>query len=228
MNRFTAQIKKHPGKNICLPVIVLYGAAIHKMKNYPCKYMFDTRHGPLGDYHMAIIKDTLPMSDIVYCVGHDMNKVKSEHEIKRIENHNWESTSDIESVRLALNIFPGIERCLIISGDTYFAAQDLNFKFGESCCLTYQDHYDEEIGLNIQDGQVVTTAFEFKEKFSGIMYLDGAEFKAIKNYASPRNSKCELWEFFSQIERYRMRVYTRPAIEGFIKITESEELGLLL
>lgn len=226
MNRFTAQIKKYPGKNIPLPVIVLYSSAIHKMKNYPCKYMFDTRHGYLGDYHMAIIRDVLPLSDIVCCVGHDMNKIKIE--TKRIENHNWESTSDIESVRLALNVLPGIDRCLIVSGDTYFSGEDLIFKFGESCCLTYEDDYDEEIGLNIQNNQIVTTSFEFKNKFSGIMYLDGAEFKAMKNYASVRNGKSELWEFFSQIERYRMRIAARPAIDGFVKITESEELELLL
>lgn len=196
------------------------------MKNYGPKFSFETRFGPLGQYHLDLVSQYYPAADIISVIGHDMAKYK--YCPKKIENYNWEDTSDIESVRLALNILPAAERALFILGETYFTKDDLNFKYGQSACVSYYDEYDEDVGFNIQDDLVVTTAFEFKNKFGGMLYLDGHEFRVMKNFASNRNSRCDLYEYFSQIERHRIKIKVNKCSPDFVKVTELDELERLL
>ena len=195
-NRFTAPIKILPGTNSPLPVFILAGSVGNRMKIYDSKFLYRTSLGPLGLRQLSSIHDKYTMTDIVLLTGPSMGKIyKMDLGVKLIENKTWEETSDVECVRLGLNIIPRETRCLLISGDSFFQTLP-KIQAGKSFALTYNDQDEDTIGLNC-DSRLRSTGFGFERKWGGVLYLEGKEFNLLKKFCVPKNAKCELWEFLN-------------------------------
>jgi CTP:phosphocholine cytidylyltransferase-like protein len=120
-------------------------------------------------------------------------------DVKIIENQGWKETSEIEALRLALNILPNLSNILIVMGDLYFQKDSLGFlEFGKSS-INYQVEDNQDIGLNFdigKDNRLNGLGFDLKAKWSGLCYMTGKELEILKKFCSPKNCRMEVWEFF--------------------------------
>jgi hypothetical protein len=206
MNRFTAPVKQQPGITVDLPVVVLSSTINHKMGIYGAKFDHDVGDEKLFDRQCRIIKKALPKSEIVLGVGKDYHKANRnlkeswfDQGVKMVENQLWQDTSETETLRLAMNVLPRASRILFISGDVCFDKESLNFlEASQSMLSYYMDDNEDEIGINFdvsQHHKLSGTGFDFRAKWSNMLYLTGYELEILRKFCVPKNSKLELWEF---------------------------------
>jgi hypothetical protein len=206
MNRFTAPVKQVPGVTVDLSVIVLSSTINHKMGTYGAKFDHETKTEKLFDLQCRLIKEVFPKSEIILGVGKDYHKANRnlrekwfDSGIRMVENQLWQETSETETLRLAMNVCPTASRVLFVSGDVYFDKSALSFlDASQSSTTYYMDQNEDEIGLNFdldKKFKLNGVGFDFRAKWSNILYVTGHELNTLRKFCTPKNSKLEPWEF---------------------------------
>lgn len=226
-NRFVIPVKCKPGINIPLPVIILSSTINHKMGVFGPKFSHPIGDINLFEYQRKVLSDSFPSCEIVLGIGKGHHKAhslfKSEWSdlgVRLIENQLWEKTSEVETLRLALNILPNLERVLFISGDVLFDKPTIDFISPyRSSTLYYMEDNEDEIGINFdksKDNKLSGVGYCLNAKWGHITYLAGKELDILKKFCLPKNGKLEMWEFLNYMIKNGGNVACDPA-KGYIK-----------
>lgn len=224
MTTFTMPCKMSPGKNLEVPAIFLTASPSNAMKGRGPKFLFPTKSGLLGERQLKLLQSNFPMIDPIICVGHDARDILNlQLGVKIVENGLWETTAEIEQLRLCLNIIPNAKRVLIIQGDSLFPIPRMIIN---QSSLMYSSQASKEAGLNIKENMLVTTGTDFPNKPNGPIYLETNELQILRDYCNAaRNRNAELWEFLKRLESFGGKVF---CYEGnCMRATSSEDLELL-
>lgn len=235
MNRFSTAIKHVPGVTMNLPVAVLSSTIDRKMGAYGPKFQHKIGSELLFEHQLRVIKSKFPKSDVILGIGNGNTvaerKLREEWEkdgVKLIENPMWKDTSEMETLRLTLNILPNLSSILVVMGDLYFDINSLNFlEFGRSSII-YNVEESGEIGLSFdpdKDNKLSGIGFDLNAKWSGIAYFTGRELELLRKFCGPRNSRMEMWEFFKYVIKYFGNVKCHPCCGLAKRLNTSQKLG---
>lgn len=191
MGRYTTGTRR-PGKNIDtdgLSIIVLCGNMGYRMKSYGPKSLLTFPDGTtVIDKLLENIQANFPHAELVVGVGFQADKVMSNiHQgVHVVENQLYETTNDLEEVRLCLNVITN-NNVIIINGDLIFnnVALDKLTKKG-STVIVNKNMNNTEIGVTIVDEEVTIFAYDLPTKWCNIVYLTGPELVTFKKICKDR------------------------------------------
>lgn len=200
MTTFTSGIKKYPGKNIELPIILLSACCSQRMTFLGSKFLYKTSNAPLGMRQIYMLENEFEMGDIILGIGNDSKKIlKMISSVKTVENTIWEQTCELETLRLCLNIVPDAERVLIIDGDVLFHVNGFDFiTYGKSSVLYFDD--DNGYGININT-HVSGVDKEFPNKITGVLYLEKNELDIARKYANNQSTRYDMHDLIAHLAR---------------------------
>ncbi len=190
-SRFVTGTRK-PGKTVDsdgLSVIVICGNMGYRMKSYGPKSLLTFPDGSLLiDRLLETIQVSFPKSEVIVGVGFEADKVigRLYKGIHIVENQLYETTNDLEEVRLCLNVATN-DNVIIINGDLIFnnITLDKLTKRG-STVVVNKDINENEIGVTIVDNKVTIFAYGLPMKWCNIVYLTGDELAIFKKVCKDR------------------------------------------
>jgi GTP:adenosylcobinamide-phosphate guanylyltransferase len=160
--------------------IIIADSPIYRMKSYGPVPLIEIKNKKLIDYQIEAITKTYKNYEIILCVGFESNKVTkyikskySKHNIRIIENTNYQDTSSCESLRLSLNNTTN-GKVFIIDGNLFFNYKILKLKNKEDniAYVTEGQSKDFDIGININEHKCAEFfCFGAKHSWSEISYL---------------------------------------------------------
>ena len=224
-NRFTSKIiKEGAGTTPSEPLTVIIPVAGmgHRMKSYgpKCLLPANTKETIL-DKTIANIEREYPYSDIIVVVGFESEKVIKSlpHNIRIVENKQFEETNIAESIRIGINA-SSTDKLLIVYGDLVFNVYSIRDLTSDGPCAVVdsKDRFkEEEIGVTVVDGCITNFAYGLPKKWSQIAYFENESFEILKTLCSDkRKSKLYPFELFNII------------INNGIDIKAKEPKGMLI
>ena len=207
-NRHTTTIRKTgAGTNPQDPLTVIIPVAGmgHRMKSYgpKCLLPANTKE-TIIEKAISNIKREYPYSDIIIVAGFESEKViKSlSHNIRVVENKQFEETNITESIRIGINASSN-KKLLIIYGDLVFNVYSIRGITSEGTCavVDYKSRFrEEEVGVTIVDDYVTNFAYGLPHKWAQMAYIEDESFDALKSLCSDkRKSKLYPFELFNII-----------------------------
>lgn len=189
-NRFVTTTRR-PGRQVKdgFSVIILCGNMGYRMKSYGPKSLLTFPDGTLViERLLETVELHFPNSEIVVGTGFEADRVISRlpNGVHVVENQLYETTNDVEELRLCLNATTR-ENIIIINGDLIFnnVTLDKLTKKGSSVVVSNTNMSDAEIGVTIVDDKVTIFAYDLPTKWCNIVYVTGKELdllrKVIKN-----------------------------------------------
>jgi hypothetical protein len=206
------------------------------MKTYGSKFDIKTKHGPLVFRQALALREKFPNSQLHLCVGANYNQANklvknelSDFDIKLIENHLWKDTSEIESLRQAMNTIIRPNNLLIVSGDLLFDLDALNIvSKNKSQVSFYEDEDPNEMGLNFNpntDNKLNGLSFNFTNKWTNLIFLVGDELELAQRFLVPKNRTLELWQLLEYILKYRGSIFCRENHGFIVRATSPDNLN---
>ena len=188
MSRFISKIKQSHCKNIS--VAILGNEADYRVKFYGPKCLLKYGSSTIIQNQIKLIKDTQNVDDIIVVLGFESEKVARylpDH-IRIIENQLYKDTSSSESLRLVINNICS-DRLLIIDGNMLVSRRMFkNLDFSRSFALCHKnDRSNNEISVSNIDGYIGNFSFGLENCWNNIVFLQGKEFKLLKNICSNRD-----------------------------------------
>ena len=206
-NRFTTSIKKGAGTSSQDPLTVIIPVAGmgHRMKSYgpKCLLPANTKETIL-EKAISSIQREYPYSDIIVVVGFESEKViKSlSHNIRIVENKQFEEKNITESIRLGINASSN-KKLLIVYGDLVFNVYSIRGLTSNGPCVVIDSKSrfkDEEVGVTIVDDHITNFAYGLPNKWSQMAYFEYESFEVLKSLCSDkRKSKLYPFELFNII-----------------------------
>lgn len=201
-NRFV--VPARPNKDSrSLTTIILSGSTINKGKAYGAKSLFkiDERE-LLLDYQVKMIREVFTNSDIVVTVGFQADRVIShvDNSIRIIENQLYETTNQVEELRLALNVAL-TDHILIVNGDCMFNRASLaGISLGTTSLLVDSNPTHNRVGVNVIDGYAQILAYGLETEWSEILYVSGNDLKLLRKLCKNRDlNKLCLFEIINRL-----------------------------
>ena len=224
-NRFTSKIKKAGAGTTSgdpLTVIIPVAGMGHRMKSYgpKCLLPANTKETIL-EKTIANIKREYPHSDIIVVVGFESEKVIKSlpHNIRIVENKQFEETNIAESIRVGINASAN-NKLLIIYGDLVFNIYSIRNLTSDGPCVVVDSKErfkEEEVGVTVVDNCITNFAYGLPKKWSQIAYFENESFEILKSLcADKRKSKLYPFELFNII------------INSGINIKAKEPKGMLI
>lgn len=225
-NRFV--VPARPSKDSrSLTTIILSGSTINKGKSYGAKSLFkiDERE-LLLDYQIKMIREVFTNSDILVTVGFQADRVIShiDNTIKVVENQLYETTSQVEELRLALNVAL-TDHVLIINGDCMFNKASLSgISLGTTSLLIDSKTSCNRVGVNVIDGYAQILAYGLETEWSEILYVSGNDLKILRKLCKNRDyNKLCLFEIINKmIEKRGPMMALEPMNTSTKKVIPSE------
>ena len=175
-----------------ITIIILAANIGYGMKSYGPKTLFNINDKEtLLEYQINLLQTTFVNSDIILVVGFMADRIirKCPPGIRIIENQLYETTNEVEQIRLALNCTL-TDNVLIIKDDIIFNQETLNSITRNKACLIYdsKNQIDEDnIGLTVVNDQATIFAYGASNRWCHIIYLTQKEIKILKSICSKRN-----------------------------------------
>lgn len=224
-NRFTTRIKKQgAGTNPQDPLTVIIPVAGmgHRMKSYgpKCLLPANTKETIL-EKTISNVQREYPYSDIIVVTGFESEKVIKSlpHDIRVVENNDFEETSITESIRIGINVSTN-NKLLIVYGDLVFNVYSIRNLTLEGPCVVVDSKArfkEEEVGVMVVDDHITNFAYGLPKKWSQIAYFENESFEILKSLCSDkRKSKLYPFELFNII------------INSGISIKAKEPKGMLI
>ena len=205
-NRFTSPITKTgAGVEEKKPLSVIIPAAGmgHRMKSYGPKCLLPANNkDTILQKIVKNIQREYPYSDIVVVTGFESEKVIKSlpHNIRIVENNDYETTNTVESIRVGINAC-ATDNVLIVYGDLVFNVYSIrNITSNGSCAIidSKSQFKNEEVGVTVVDNKVTRFAYGLQKKWSQIAFFENEEFKMLKDLCSDkRKNKLYPFELFN-------------------------------
>ena len=205
-NRFTSPITKTgAGVEEKKPLSVIIPAAGmgHRMKSYGPKCLLPANNkDTILQKIVKNIQREYPYSDIVVVTGFESEKVIKSlpHNIRIVENNDYETTNTVESIRVGINAC-ATDNVLIVYGDLVFNVYSIrNITSNGSCAIidSKSQFKNEVVGVTVVDDKVTRFAYGLQKKWSQIAFFENEEFKMLKDLCSDkRKNKLYPFELFN-------------------------------
>lgn len=201
------------------------------MKAYGPPSLFKDMAGKtILEHQIHILKNRFPKADITVVSGLWADKLASikTTDFRIIENQLFESTNEIEDLRLAINNI-STENVLILTGDLYFNSATFSEIPQESFIVYDNKHQlnNVDIGMTIVDKNATILSFDLNNKWVGIIYIDSLFFEKFKTLCLDRTkNRLFLFELINNMVNngYKFLAY-QPDNMKIIKVDSPNTLG---
>lgn len=217
-----------------MTVIILAANISYGMKSYGPKSLLNINtHETLLEYQLNLIKTVFPNSDIILVVGFEAQKIirKCPSHIRIVENQLYETSNEVEQVRLALNCTV-TNNVLIIKDDIIFNPETLLEISKQESCLIYDTNGQIDqanVGITVIDGYATMLAYEIPTKWCHIVYLAKNETRILKQLCNKKDyTKLYLFEILNMLLQKVGKIRAiAPTQMEIIKIDTSRHLSLI-
>lgn len=181
-----------------LTVIILGSSYIKRRKSHGPTILYKDISGTtILETQIRAIRYHFPNAEIIVVSGLWSDKIASirKNEFRLVENQLFESTNEVENLRLALNNNTN-KNLLIISGNLYFNHSTLSELPTESTVFYDSTNQlpNEDIGMTIVDKNTTIVSFDLSNKWVGIVYINEQYFQRFTELCLDR-SKNRLFLF---------------------------------
>ncbi len=209
-NRFTSSTKDNGvGKDADKQLTVIIPAAGmgHRMKSYGPKCLLPVNQtSTIIDKIISNVRKSYEFCDIIVVVGFESERIIKtlDRRVRIVENHSYEETNIVESIRLGINNSIN-DNALIIYGDLIFNINCIQgmTKNGSCVLVDKKNRFDdEEIGVTVVDGMATNFAYGLDSKWCHIAYLEGEEYESFRSLCQDKTkSKMYPFELFNIVMR---------------------------
>lgn len=175
-----------------ITVIIMAANIGYGMKSYgPKSLLHINPHETLIEYQLNLIQTSFPNADIILVVGFAADRLikRCPAGVRIVENQLYETTSEVEQVRLALNCTL-TDNVLIIKDDIIFNDDTLcNISKSESCIIyDSKEQIDESnIGVTVVRDYATVFSYDIPTKWCHIVYLTEKDQKLLRTICSKRD-----------------------------------------
>lgn len=198
--RFTVPIKNVPNNNE-VSVVILGADVAPRKKNQGAKSLipFGSKSNMI-EMQIVSIKNALPKSEIILVTGFQSQQVITKgYPVRIVENLNYNETSDVEQIRIALNAVLN-KKVLIINGDLAFDSLSImnitnhgsNTLFNPS-----QQENNDSIGVIHNNNKLENLIYCTANKWLHCVYLEGKELEIMRKFV--RNKVSSKLLFFEAV-----------------------------
>lgn len=215
-----------------LSIIILAANSGYRMRSYGPKSLLNiTEKENILDYQVNTLKIAFPKTDIVLVIGFYADRMikKCPENVRIIENQLFETTNEVEQIRLAFNnIFSS--NVLIIKDDIVFGNHILN-RLDRSCsCIVYDDTDiidSDNVGVTVVDNVATVFKYNIDNKWCNILYLIEKDLLRLKTICSNRErSNLYLFEALNiLIEKSVKLKAIKTGGDKIVKIDTIKDLG---
>jgi len=217
-----------------ITVIILAANIGYGMKSYGPKSLLNiNNHETLIEHQLNLIQTSFPHADIVLVVGFAADRIikRCPIGVRIVENQLYETTSEVEQLRLALNCTL-TDNVLILKDDIAFNDDTFcNISKGQSCLIyDSNDQIDaNNIGVTIVDNFATTFSYDIPTKWCHIVYLSQRETKMLKTLCNKKDrAKMYLHEVLQlMLQRIGKIRAMEPTGMEIVKIDTSRDLQQL-
>jgi choline kinase len=192
-----------------ITVIIMAANIGYGMKSYGPKSLLNINpNETLIEYQLNLIQTSFPNADIILVVGFAADRIikRCPIGVRIIENQLYETTNEVEQVRLALNCTL-TDNILILKDDIIFNDETLCSISKHESCLIYdsQDQIDaSNIGVTVIENYATTFSYDIPTKWCHIVYLTEKDQQLLRNICNKRE---------------RNRMYLHEALELMLQKT---------
>lgn len=236
MSSYVAPTRPNNVNKSNITIIILAANIGYGMKSYGPKSLLNINNKEtLLEYQVNLLKTVFPNSDILLVVGFGADKIirRCPLGVRIIENQLYETSNEVEQVRLALNCTL-TDNVLIIKDDIVFNNETLFEITKDISCIIYDSKNkidSTNIGVTIVHNEVSIFTYDSPTKWCHIAYLTNKELKLIKNLCNNRErNRMYLFEVFNLMlnAEFQSRIGRFKAIEPknmeIVKIDTSKDL----
>jgi len=217
-----------------ITIIILAANIGYGMKSYGPKSLLNiNQHETLLEYQLNLLQTSFPNSDIIVVVGFLADRLikRCPPGIRIVENQLFETTSEVEQTRLALNCTL-TDKVLIIKDNIVFNEETLYCIIKEQGCLIYDSKNQIDtfnIGLTVVGNYATTFAYEIENKWCHIAYLTKKEIQILRTICNKRErAKMYLHEALNLLLQRIGKIHAiEPVNMEIVKIDTSRHLTQL-
>ena len=165
-----------------ITIIILAANIGYGMKSYGPKSLFNINdRETLLEYQINLLQTSFPNSDIILVVGFLADRIirKCPPGIRIVENQLYETSNEVEQIRLALNCTL-TDNVLIIKDDIICNHDTLIEIIKDQSCILYDSKNQidsNNIGVTIVNNYATIFSYDIDTKWCHIAYLTNKELK---------------------------------------------------
>jgi hypothetical protein len=190
-------------RNIALSVVILAARPGNRLKSFGPLGLVKASQTSLWGSQTGIIASLYPQAEIITVGGFEIDKLVRFKPLgtRLVENQLFESSGEIEDIRLALNNAE-YDNILIIFGNMYFGSAALK-GITKSSTLVVDEHsrmLKDDIGATIVNGEATILSMTLPVKWCKIAYFENKEANLLRQFCANRdNGKMFLYECLNEI-----------------------------
>ena len=177
-----------------ITVIILAANIGYGMKSYGPKSLLNINDKEtILEYQINILQTTFPSCEIILVVGFQADRIikKCPPGIRIIENQLYETTNEVEQIRLALNSTL-TDNVIIIKDDIVFNQETLKTITKNKSCIIYDSGNqmdNNNVGVTVVNGYATIFSYDIETKWCHILYLAKKEMEVLKSICNKRNKE---------------------------------------
>lgn len=189
---------KHNQKDEPLYVGILAGTIGYREKVKGAKILNQFGKTTVLENQCNTIRHFDTNSKVSITVGFQADKIIRTRpaETSIIENRLYEEENTAEEIRLLLNSINPY-RLLLVDNAVIFEHHDLIEICQTSSIITYISDNDEDVGVYSEDDKVINFSFGLKNKWTGLVYLEGRTLDIFKKIITRETTKLMLHELLN-------------------------------
>lgn len=234
MQSCVAPVRRHTYSRTDTTIIILAANIGYGMKSYGPKSLININDDEtLLEYQLNLVQTSFPNSDVILVVGFSADRIikKCPPGIRIVENQLYETTNEVEQIRLALNCTL-TDNVLIIKDDIVFNQDTLHNISRENSCIIYDSNNridSNNIGVTVVNNYATFFSYDIDTKWCHILYLTQKENKMLKSLCNRKDrAKMYLHEVLNlMLNRVGKIRAIEPTNMEIIKIDTSKNIPVL-
>lgn len=210
--------------------VVVYGSTpIDRMKSYGCKSFIPiSKTENIIDIQLSAIRSVFPKSEIIFVGGFDFESLikNKTNEFKVIENSRFESSNEIEDIKIAINAMTNTQLVTISSDIIMNSNTLLQIKGrGSSILVDRRGQFSpEDIGSTWINNKLEMLSFGIPNQWCHISQFHGKEFDLLKKFVNSNGKdNMMLFEGINYILRNGGKMLAIGQTTGFCRKIEKVE-----
>jgi len=234
MQSCIAPVRRNTNTRTDTTIIILAANIGYGMRSYGPKSLININNNEtLLEYQLNLIQTSFPNSDVILVVGFSADRLikKCPSGIRIVENQLYETTNEVEQMRLALNCTL-TDNVLIIKDDIIFNQDTLYSISKENSCIIYDSSNridSNNIGVTVVNNYATYFSYDIDTKWCHILYLTQKENKILKNLCNKKDrAKMYLHEVLNlMLNKIGKIKAIEPTNMDIIKIDTSKNIPVL-
>lgn len=195
-------------------IVILAAGISRRMKNYDPRSCLPVNETTiLLDDQISKLREIYKNPNITVITGYKSERLilaMKSRGVNIIHNNNYENTNSFGSLSLFLKnskVHKTYGNCLIIPSDIFFNKKTIdyiaNIHYSDSSCIIYDKEnqmHKNKIGVLIDKSKVCNLSFYHKLKWTGIVFFNESEYRAICGVSNKKNTeKKYIFEIINEI-----------------------------